>query len=55
MKQLTDIELQNIYGGAISANMINYIVRGFDFILEIGRSLGTAIRRIGENKICPLE
>ena len=55
MKKIDTQELKQIYGGAISASMINYIVRGLDAIMEIGRSLGTAIRRLGENKLCPLE
>ena len=55
MKKLDTQELQQIYGGAITASMINYLVRGINSIMEIGRSLGTAIRRIGENKICPHE
>lgn len=55
MKILNEDELFNITGGSLSASMINYLVRGIEAIFELGQSLGTAIRRTKENKICPLE
>lgn len=55
MRILKDEELINISGGSISASMINYLVKGIEAIFELGQSLGTAIRRTKENKICPLE
>lgn len=54
MRKLTDKELTQIQGGSISSTMVGYIVRGINSFLDIGRSLGTAIRRIGEHNICPL-
>lgn len=48
-------ELIQIYGGAnISGTLINSIVRGIEAILDLGRSLGSSIRRIGNNNICSL-
>lgn len=52
--KLTEEELLQVTGGAtLSATMINAIVKGVDIVLDIGRSLGTAIRRLGDHKTCP--
>ena len=50
----TDEELMQIVGGAISASMINTIIRGIKSFLDLGRSVGTAIRRIQSGRICSL-
>ena len=47
-------ELLNINGGGISGTLLNSIIRGVNALLDLGRSLGTAIRRLGSNSICPL-
>lgn len=47
-------QLLQIYGGAISGTLLNSIVRGINALLDLGRSLGTAIRRIGNNSICSI-
>lgn len=53
--ELKKCELVQIYGGAnISGTLINSIVRGIEAILDLGRSLGSSIRRIGSNNICSL-
>ena len=52
MQQITDIELKGIYGGGISAAMINAIVRGATLLFEMGRSLGSAIRRCISRNYC---
>lgn len=54
MQQLNDLEQKNIIGGAfkISASMVNGIVKGVTFLLELGRSLGTAIRRFQTKTWC---
>lgn len=54
MRDLRNDELYNIEGGGISGTLINSITRGIDTILGMGRSLGSAIRRIGSNNIRPL-
>jgi len=50
--QLKKEELFNIYGGAITASYITALVRGINSILELGRSFGTAIRRIVTGQKC---
>ena len=45
-------ELKQIVGG--NASYINALVRGVNSILDIGRSLGSAIRRLVNGSLCPL-
>lgn len=45
-------EMLLIVGGAISGTLINSIVRIINAALDVGRSLGTAIRRVISRKIC---
>ena len=49
---LTKEELKLIQGGAIAASMITAVIRGINTILDLGRSLGTVIRRIQTNNMC---
>lgn len=44
-------ELLSINGGSTAA-YITALVRGINSILELGRSLGTAFRRVFTGKIC---
>lgn len=53
--ELNRRELFSIVGGiSISGTLINAFVRGINAILDLGRSLGTAIRRIRSGSICTL-
>lgn len=46
-------ELLVIKGGAsISGTIINALVKGLSVVLELGRSLGTAIRRYQKKDYC---
>ena len=49
---LKDDELKEIYGGGITTSYITALVRGVNAILDVGRSLGTIIRRIQSGKLC---
>ncbi len=51
---LKEEELRMIHGGAITGTFINAIIKGVNSFLDLGRSIGTAIRRIGAGSICPL-
>lgn len=55
MMKLTDKELLEITGGTVTATLINSIARGITTIADLGRSLGSAIRRIVSHKICPID
>lgn len=50
--KLTDNQLKEINGGAITSTLINAIVKGFSLIIEIGKSLGSSIRRATSGKFC---
>lgn len=52
MSQVSNQELLKINGGAISASYITSIVRGINSLIDLGRSLGTAIRRIFSGNLC---
>lgn len=52
MIELKKTELLNIYGGSISGTMINAFSRAINSLLDLGRSLGTAIRRISSGNLC---
>lgn len=55
MKRLTNNELIHIHGGlSISGNLINSFVKGLNLFLDLGKSLGTALRRILTSSLCPL-
>ncbi len=45
-------ELCLIYGGSISGTLINAIVKGINSLLELGRSVGSAIRRGFSGNLC---
>lgn len=50
--KLQETELYNISGGAISAALINAIARAVSTVLDLGRTVGTAIRRIYSKNYC---
>ena len=56
MTELQNKELLNINGGAnwYSASFLNAIARTMSTLLELGRSLGTSIRRAINGTICPI-
>jgi hypothetical protein len=57
MKELTDEEKNEILGGntSITGPIINAVVNVFKVIKDAGYSMGSGIRRISENNLCPLE
>ncbi len=55
MRELNKEELKQVVGGAISASLITAIIQGVNAFLEVGRSLGTAIRRTFSKNVCPIK
>ncbi len=56
MSELTKEEAVRIYGGVnLSGTIVNAFLKGVDLILELGRSLGSAIRRIQDHNVCPYQ
>lgn len=54
--ELNKKELLCVVGGiSITGTFINAIAKGISAILDLGRSLGTAIRRVSAKNICPLK
>ena len=48
-------ELLQIVGGiSITGTLINSIIRAVNSFMDVGRSLGSAIRRIIGGNMCPL-
>lgn len=53
MKKLTSKQLSTINGGVnISGTLINAFVKGINSFLDLGRSIGTAIRRVQTGNLC---
>ena len=53
MRYLTSVELYQIKGGfEINSTFINAIVKAASFILELGKSMGSSIRRAHLGKLC---
>ena len=52
MKELTNKELNLVIGGAISGAIISSVIRGVSVILELGRSFGSALRRMITKNYC---
>lgn len=49
---MKDNELLLVSGGALSASLMNAVSRGIKNILDLGRTVGSAIRRIKTGSIC---
>ncbi len=47
-------ELLNVIGGSFSGTLINAFVRGINALMDVGRSLGSAIRMYKDGAKCPL-
>lgn len=54
MMELSVNDLINIRGGSISGSLVNAFARGIEALLDLGRSLGNAIRRIRSKAICKI-
>lgn len=52
MKELTKEKQLKIVGGAVSATLWNAINKSVTLILELGRTLGSSIRRLTEGNLC---
>lgn len=52
--QLNDRQLKQIIGGSVGATMLNAVIKGISLIVDLGKSLGSTIRRASENKPCDI-
>ena len=55
MKELNKKELLNIEGGgSITSGLVYNLVKGASVFLEVGRSLGSSLRRLVSSRSCRL-
>ena len=56
MQKINKNEMKQISGGALSLNgtIINSLIRYINVFFEIGKALGSAIRRNKAGTICPV-
>lgn len=53
MKKLGVIEMKNIRGGGtISGSLFSALAKGFNIFVDMGRALGSSIRRLVSNNMC---
>ena len=53
MKKLSNLEMKNISGGGtISGSLFSALAKGFNIFVDIGRALGSSIRRLVNNNMC---
>ena len=52
MRELKVKETKSMYAGGISGTLVGYILKGFNFFTDLGRYLGSSIRRIYDNNLC---
>lgn len=56
MNKIDDEKLSSIEGGmSFSSSLLNAVTGLFKLLIDAGRSLGSSVRRISEDKMCPLE
>ena len=57
MKKINDKDLLLIVGGSttLSGTILNQLNKLINILVDSGKSLGSSIRRISEDKICPLD
>ena len=56
MNRIDDCILETIVGGAsISGTILNAFTNIIRILYEAGSGVGSAIRRLSENNLCPLE
>ena len=51
---LGDKDLLNLRGGNLNATFINAIVKGISLLMELGKTLGSTIRRVTTNSSCKI-
>lgn len=49
---MADNKLKEIYGGALSGTVLNAISRLINTLLDLGRAIGSSIRRSQTNNKC---
>lgn len=50
--KLNTKELMDIRGGAMNASLVSAIIKGFQFLYDLGRVVGTSIRKAISKDLC---
>lgn len=52
---LSNVELAEVTAGVnLSGSLISAFTRGITVLLDLGRSLGSSIRRVTRGRLCPI-
>lgn len=54
MEKIDETEALEVVGGSITGTLINAFITTGKFLFSMGQSLGSGLRRIGSNNLCPL-
>ena len=55
MERVNKEEMKSVLGGwDFNASFLSALIRGVNSFMDVGRSIGSAFRRIYERKVCPL-
>lgn len=54
MSNLKNEELILTVGGAFSATMLGYVIKGINLIMDFGRQIGSSLRRLVNGSYCSL-
>ena len=52
MRELKVKETKSMYAGGISGTMVGYLLKGLNFFTDLGRYLGSSIRRFYDHNLC---
>ncbi len=56
MEKESDLNLRNVYGGAtVAGSVVSAFGKIIEMLRDAGKGVGSSIRRISENNLCPLE
>lgn len=56
MNRLEDCNLEKIYGGgSISGTLVNAFTNIIKVLYDAGHAVGSSIRRINEDNLCPIK
>lgn len=52
MRELSKEKQMSLYAGDLSGTVLNSLLKGFTIFTDIGRYLGSSIRRIFDGNLC---
>lgn len=55
MTNLNREDLRKVDGGSLTGSLVDAFTNAFKTVLDFGRSLGSAIRRLSEGNVCALK